>query len=64
MQNFKSASKMSLQEYLEEYLPADHNEQDKVYLSRRHEWETQKDYPYRNFAEAYKGTTFEKNLKN
>lgn len=59
---FKPIEKMSLKEYLERFLPADHNEQDKIYLQERYKWHTQKGYDYSNVHLAFEGTTFSKRI--
>lgn len=60
MTKIKCDSSLTLNEYLEKYLPSDYNEQDKTYLTERYKWETIKNYSYENVSKAYKGTTFQK----
>lgn len=58
--------KLSLDEFLLKFLPADHNTQDIEYLKARYKWENAKENKenekeaWIEAAKAYKGTTFEK----
>ena len=51
---------MSENEFIQNFLPPDHNEQDKIYLKERYKWTTQKNYPYSKVSAAFQGTTFSK----
>ena len=57
---FISIDKMSENEFIQNFLPPDHNEQDKIYLKERYKWTTQKNYPYSKVSAAFQGTTFSK----
>lgn len=57
---FKPASKMSLEEYLENFLPENHNDQDRKYLEARHRWEIEGGPDlYIKSSDEYNGTTFQ-----
>lgn len=67
MPEFKPAHLMSLEEYISEFLPKDHNDQDLKYLNARWNWETGKTIEERSAAieiatKEYWGTTFQ--MKN
>lgn len=64
MPEFRPARLMSKEEYISEFLPADHNQQDLKYLSARWNWETGKTIEERSSAievatQEYWGTTFQ-----
>lgn len=58
---FKSSDQMTEKEFIEKYLPADHNDQDKIYLEKRYQWERH-EIDYTEVSKAYEGTTFQKRL--
>lgn len=56
---FKSTDRMTQKEFVEKYLPADHNDQDKIYLAKRYQWE-KGEISWNECSEAYEGSTFQK----
>jgi hypothetical protein len=58
---FKSTDKMTEKEYVQKFLPVDHNDQDVKYLKERYKWELDNTYPYSNVSKAFQGTTWQKN---
>ena len=60
MGDFKPAKEMSDKEFMDRFLPVDHNEQDIIYLKARYRWE-KGEADFDETTKAYGGTTFEQN---
>ena len=60
MGDFKPAKEMSDKEFMDRFLPVDHNDQDVLYLKSRYKWEMG-EVDFEETIKAYRGTTFEQN---